>query len=101
MRKITSLIDLNITEVTPHPCLKPSKCLALIRSLPSLLGTRMMQYTMPRLCILTYAFSILPKRPSIYYLFLCILMLNTYTEVHYKFMFKNMVKYLGILPKFS
>ncbi|KAG5628241.1 hypothetical protein H5410_013459 [Solanum commersonii] len=61
MRKITSLIDLNITEVAPHPCLKPSKCLALVRSLPSLLGTRMMQYTMPRLCILSRMLSEVKK----------------------------------------
>uniref|UniRef100_A0A3Q7EVP8 NPH3 domain-containing protein n=1 Tax=Solanum lycopersicum TaxID=4081 RepID=A0A3Q7EVP8_SOLLC len=31
MRKITSLMDLDIAEVAAQLCLKPSKCLALVR----------------------------------------------------------------------
>lgn len=34
LRKVASLMDLYIAEVAPDPCLKPSKFLALVRSLP-------------------------------------------------------------------
>ncbi|XP_016470350.1 BTB/POZ domain-containing protein At3g22104-like isoform X1 [Nicotiana tabacum] len=34
LRKVASLIDLYIVEVAPDPCLKPSKFLALVKSLP-------------------------------------------------------------------
>ncbi|CAN4103430.1 unnamed protein product [Withania somnifera] len=34
LRKVASLMDLYIAEVAPDPCLKPSKFLALLRSLP-------------------------------------------------------------------